>query len=223
MCYQDTIQWFWNPSSQQAKCCLCESERFLVGARGVTKVYLKIFMNMIMNVFKGTIGFGMLCSRHRWQTHATISEDVQFLPERPDRRPPGPPPKAPQQVQSDCPVTWYCIATLEWRSRELKFKTFRTKKYILYIIHYIIYMYIYIIYIYYMYTVYMYICTQILTIPYKSLQYWNVVAFIMVLQFRMETSLSIPVAKGQAFGRNSGPFCSHPKKGKQDTMSLCML
>lgn len=65
MCYQDTIQWFWNPSSQQAKCCLCESERFLVlGARGVTKVYLKIFMNMIMNVFKGTIGFGMLCSRH---------------------------------------------------------------------------------------------------------------------------------------------------------------
>ena len=41
----------------------------------------------------------------------------------------------------------------------------------------------------------------------------------MVLQFRMETSLSIPVAKGQAFGRNSGPFCSHPKKGKQDTMS----
>ena len=154
--------WFWNPSSQQAKCCLCESERFLVlGARGVTKVYLKIFMNMIMNVFKGTIGFGMLCSRHRWQTHATISEDVQFLPERPDRRPPGPPPKAPQQVQSDCPVTWYCIATLEWRSRELKFKTFRTKKYILYIIHYIIYIYIYNIHILYVYCIHVYMYTDI--------------------------------------------------------------
>ena len=118
-------------------------------------------MNMIMNVFKGTIGFGMLCSRHRWQTHATISEDVQFLPERPDRRPPGPPPKAPQQVQSDCPGTWYCIATLEWRSRELKFKTFRTKKYILYIIHYIIYMYIYNIHILYVYCIHEYMYTDI--------------------------------------------------------------